>query len=104
MYKTNPIKLREILKDCSDPDWEVMVQHADGIVDDDNSNLLRSQEAEAYNTATTCPPFSQFQSLYQGSSGMQNDSNLTSSSQYPPENFQYLTPQPLAMSTPPISC
>ncbi|TXG65207.1 hypothetical protein EZV62_006482 [Acer yangbiense] len=101
MYKTNPIKLREILKDCSDPDWEVMVQHADGIVDDDNSNLLRSQEAEAYNTATTCPPFSQFQSLYQGSSGMQNDSNLTSSSQCPPENFQYLTPQPLAMSTPP---
>ncbi|KAK3198286.1 hypothetical protein Dsin_021701 [Dipteronia sinensis] len=73
----NPNALKQILKDCSDMDWKVMLEHADSIVDDDNS-YSACQEAEAYNTTTTTGP-----PLHQGSLGMQNYSNRASSSQPP---------------------
>ncbi|KAK4842840.1 hypothetical protein QYF36_000672 [Acer negundo] len=38
MYKTNPIKLREILNDCTESDWEEIVQHASSVVDDEKLN------------------------------------------------------------------
>ncbi|KAK2658998.1 hypothetical protein Ddye_005531 [Dipteronia dyeriana] len=38
MYKTKPIKLREILKDCSDSGQEVIVHMSSCIVDDENLN------------------------------------------------------------------
>ncbi|KAK1559632.1 hypothetical protein Q3G72_003604 [Acer saccharum] len=88
MYKTNPAKLRKILKGCSKWEWEVIVHHASCVLDDANSNPSRSQEAEANNTATT------------GSTRMQNDSNRASSSQYLAENFQNPASQPPDMSIP----
>ncbi|KAK1581058.1 hypothetical protein Q3G72_002689 [Acer saccharum] len=111
MYKKDRDKLKhEILKGCSNNEWDAIVQHAIRVVDDANSNPLISQEAEAYNSATTGPPLhDQFQSIHQGSTGMQNDRNLASSSSpyestaYPTEIVQHLsTLQPPAnMSTPP---
>ncbi|KAK3198279.1 hypothetical protein Dsin_021694 [Dipteronia sinensis] len=74
----NPNALKQILIDCPETDWKVMSEHADSIVDDDNSNS-RCQEAEAYNTTTTTGP-----PLQQDSSGRQNDSNRVSSFQPPP--------------------
>ncbi|TXG65233.1 hypothetical protein EZV62_006508 [Acer yangbiense] len=38
MYKTNPIELREILKDCSDSDWKEIVNHASSVADDEKLN------------------------------------------------------------------
>ncbi|TXG65201.1 hypothetical protein EZV62_006476 [Acer yangbiense] len=108
MCKTNREKLRKILKDCSNNEWDAIVQHAIRVMDDVNSNPLRSQEAEAYNSATTCPPLrDQFQSIHQGSTGLQTDTNLASSSSpyestaYPTEIVQHFsTLQPPAnMST-----
>ncbi|KAK1584044.1 hypothetical protein Q3G72_029381 [Acer saccharum] len=86
MYKTNPAKLRKILKGCSKWEWEVIVHHASCVLDDANSNPSGSQEAEANNPATT------------GSTGMQNDSNRALSSQYLAENFQNSASQPSYMS------
>ncbi|KAK4851270.1 hypothetical protein QYF36_013741 [Acer negundo] len=99
MYKTDREKLREILKGCSIWEWDVIVHHASCVLDDVNSNPSRSQEPEANNTATTGgPPFREFQSIQQGSTGMQNDSNRASSSQYLAENFQNSASQPPYMS------
>ncbi|KAK3198158.1 hypothetical protein Dsin_021573 [Dipteronia sinensis] len=77
------------VKSCSKWEWDAIVQHADdGII---------SQEAEAYNSATTGPRHPQFQSIHQG---MHNYSNRASSSSpyesaYPPEIVQqYFTPRP----------
>ncbi|KAI9185080.1 hypothetical protein LWI28_003963 [Acer negundo] len=105
MYKKDHDKLKdEILKGCSKLEWDAIVQHVIRVVDDDISNPLKSQEAEAYNSATTGPPLrDQFQSIHQGSTGMENDSNLAyESTAHPTENFQHFsTLQPPAnMSTP----
>ncbi|KAK4850412.1 hypothetical protein QYF36_006543 [Acer negundo] len=91
-------------KSCSKLEWDAIVQHVIRVVDDDISNPLKSQEAEAYNSATIGPPLrDQFQSIHQGSTGMENDSNLAyESTAHPTENFQHFsTLQPPAnMSTP----
>ncbi|KAK2638380.1 hypothetical protein Ddye_026175 [Dipteronia dyeriana] len=60
MYKTNPIKLREILKDCSDSDWEVIVHEASCVGD------------PLINPTTGQLPH-EFPVPHQGSAGMQND-------------------------------
>ncbi|KAK1581107.1 hypothetical protein Q3G72_003217 [Acer saccharum] len=72
LHKTNPGRLRQILKDCTDPDWEAIVHNASCVVDDHEklnafSNPLISP--------TTGPLLRQFQSPHQGSTGMQKDSN-----------------------------
>ncbi|KAK0599403.1 hypothetical protein LWI29_004957 [Acer saccharum] len=101
MFKNDPAKLRTILKGCSKWGWEVIVHHGPRFLDDANSNPSRRQEAEANNTATTDgPPFGQFQSIQQGSTGMQIDSNRASSSQYQAQNFQNSASQPADVSIP----
>ncbi|KAK2638161.1 hypothetical protein Ddye_025956 [Dipteronia dyeriana] len=37
-YKTNAGELKEILKDCSESNWEKIVKHADSVVDDEKLN------------------------------------------------------------------
>ncbi|KAK2638102.1 hypothetical protein Ddye_025897 [Dipteronia dyeriana] len=98
MCKTNRDKLREILKDCSNNEWDAIVQHAIRL-DDADSNPLRIQEAEAFNNATTGPPLrDQCQSFHQGSTGMLNDRDLASLSS-PYESTAYPTCQPLPLRT-----
>ncbi|KAK1582627.1 hypothetical protein Q3G72_016845 [Acer saccharum] len=79
MYKTNPNKLRKILKDCTDPDWEVIVHNASCVVDDENLNAY----SNPLKSPTTGPLPRQFQSPHQGSTGMQKDSNHHRSSSTP---------------------
>ncbi|KAK0601733.1 hypothetical protein LWI29_026947 [Acer saccharum] len=85
MYKTNPNKLRKILKDCTDPDWEAIVHNVSCVVDD-------NEKLNAYSnpliSPTTGPLLRQFQSPHQGSVGIlqNNDSNRASSSS--PVNVQ----------------
>ncbi|KAK4851475.1 hypothetical protein QYF36_015459 [Acer negundo] len=69
----------EILEDCSDSDWEVIVQDASCVVDDKklnaSSNPILSQ--------TTDPSLHyEFTAPYQGSAGMQNYRNYASSSHH----------------------
>ncbi|KAK2638281.1 hypothetical protein Ddye_026076 [Dipteronia dyeriana] len=52
MNKTNPIKLREILKGCSDLDWDVIVKHA-SFVADDESPVLHQGMQHANNHASS---------------------------------------------------
>ncbi|KAK3198232.1 hypothetical protein Dsin_021647 [Dipteronia sinensis] len=44
MYKTKPDKLREILKDCTNPDWEVIVKDASCVVDEESPVLHQAEE------------------------------------------------------------
>ncbi|KAK4849878.1 hypothetical protein QYF36_001670 [Acer negundo] len=74
MYKTNPIKLREILNDCTESDWEEIVQHASSVVDDEKLNA----SSKPLISPTTVP--------HQGSTRMQNDCNHASSSNFAPQS------------------
>ncbi|KAI9185993.1 hypothetical protein LWI28_012825 [Acer negundo] len=89
MYKTNPNKLRKILKDCTDPDWEAIVHNAFCVVDDHEKLSAYSNPSIS---PTTGPLLRQSQSPHQGSVGIlqNNDSNRASSAshvnQYPGRN------------------
>ncbi|KAK2638237.1 hypothetical protein Ddye_026032 [Dipteronia dyeriana] len=72
MYKTNPDQLRKILKDCTDPDWEVIVHNASCVVDDHGKLNAYSNPLISPTTGHLLRPF---QSPHQGSTGMQNDSS-----------------------------
>ncbi|KAK1581253.1 hypothetical protein Q3G72_004301 [Acer saccharum] len=67
LLKTNPGQLRQILKDCTDPDWEAIVHNASCVVDD-------HEKLNAYSNPLISPTT--------GSVGIlqNNDSNRASSS------------------------
>ncbi|TXG65210.1 hypothetical protein EZV62_006485 [Acer yangbiense] len=77
LYKTNPDQLKQILKDCTDPDWEAIVHNASCVVDD-------HEKLNAYSNPFISPTtgllLRQFQSPHQGSTGMQDSNHHRASS------------------------
>ncbi|KAI9187015.1 hypothetical protein LWI28_023399 [Acer negundo] len=79
MYTTNPIKLREILKDCSDSGWEVIVHEASGVGDDEKLNTYSNP---LISPTTGQLPDHKFPVPHQGSAGMKNDSSTHASTSH----------------------
>ncbi|KAK3198192.1 hypothetical protein Dsin_021607 [Dipteronia sinensis] len=80
MYKTNPDQLKLILKDCTESDWEMIVNNASCVVDDHEKLNAYSNPLISPTTGHLLRPF---QSPHQGSRGMlNNDSNRASSSSH----------------------
>ncbi|KAK1582684.1 hypothetical protein Q3G72_017319 [Acer saccharum] len=77
LYKTNPDQLKQILKDCTDPDWEAIVHNASCVVDD---HEMLNAYSNPLISPTTGPLLRQFQSPHQGSTGMQDSNHHRASS------------------------